>query len=93
MLLVSSGKITDAPEAEHSSEVRIVYERTPTPEQRALAERLLLPPTFFCYKNSPGYVSEESDVDDEDFDTAVQKLKGQLYPEELMAAALETVPG
>uniref|UniRef100_A0A8D0XI96 E3 SUMO-protein ligase RanBP2 n=1 Tax=Sus scrofa TaxID=9823 RepID=A0A8D0XI96_PIG len=59
-------------------DVLIVYELTPTPEQKALAIRLQLPPTFFCYKNRPGYVSEEEE-DDEDFDTAVKKLNGKLY--------------
>ncbi|XP_053160760.1 E3 SUMO-protein ligase RanBP2-like isoform X1 [Hemicordylus capensis] len=62
------------------SDVFIVYELTPTPEQRALADSLRLPPTFFCYKNKPGYLSE--DDDDEDFETAVKKLNGKLYPEE-----------
>lgn len=42
-------------------DVLIVYELTPTPEQRALASRLQLPPTFFCYKNRPDYVSEEEE--------------------------------
>lgn len=42
-------------------DVLIVYELTPTPEQKALAIRLQLPPTFFCYKNRPGYVSEEEE--------------------------------
>ncbi|XP_075708778.1 E3 SUMO-protein ligase RanBP2-like isoform X2 [Rhinoderma darwinii] len=62
-------------------DVLIVYELTPTAGQRALAEKLLLPPTFYCYKNKPGYVSDESDVDDEDFESAVKKLNGQLYQE------------
>ncbi|XP_068535428.1 ranBP2-like and GRIP domain-containing protein 4 isoform X2 [Anas acuta] len=62
-----------------SDEVIIVYELTPTPEQRALAGFLQLPSTFFCYKNKPGYVSEEDD--DEDYETAVKKLNGRLYPE------------
>lgn len=44
-----------------SDEVIIVYELTPTPEQRALAGFLKLPSTFFCYKNKPGYVSDEDD--------------------------------
>ncbi|XP_053311054.1 ranBP2-like and GRIP domain-containing protein 4 [Spea bombifrons] len=70
-----------ASETGTSPEVIFVYERTPTPEQKALAERLLLPHTFFCYKNKPGYISDESDVDDEDFETAVKKLNGRLYPE------------
>ncbi|NXE91180.1 RBP2 ligase, partial [Menura novaehollandiae] len=61
-----------------SDEVIIVYELTPTPEQRALADFLKLPSTFFCYKNKPGYVSDEDD--DEDYETAVKKLNGRLYP-------------
>ncbi|XP_054255478.1 ranBP2-like and GRIP domain-containing protein 4 isoform X2 [Indicator indicator] len=61
-----------------SDEVTIVYELTPTPEQRALAGFLKLPSTFFCYKNKPGYVSDEDD--DEDYETAVRKLNGRLYP-------------
>ncbi|XP_044139501.1 E3 SUMO-protein ligase RanBP2-like isoform X1 [Bufo gargarizans] len=63
-----------------SSDVLIVYELTPTAEQRALADQLLLPPTFFCYKNKPGYISD-NDVDDEDFESAVKNLNGQLYQE------------
>ncbi|XP_012519718.1 PREDICTED: E3 SUMO-protein ligase RanBP2 [Propithecus coquereli] len=59
-------------------EVLIVYELTPTAEQRALATKLKLPSTFFCYKNRPDYVSEEEE-DDEDFETAVKKLNGKLY--------------
>ncbi|XP_068781927.1 ranBP2-like and GRIP domain-containing protein 4 isoform X5 [Struthio camelus] len=61
-----------------SDEVILVYELTPTAEQRALADFLKLPSTFFCYKNKPGYVSEEED--DEDYETAVKKLNGRLYP-------------
>ncbi|NXT76556.1 RBP2 ligase, partial [Zapornia atra] len=61
-----------------SDEVVIVYELTPTPEQRALAGFLKLPSTFFCYKNKPGYVSDEDD--DEDYETAVKNLNGRLYP-------------
>ncbi|XP_056412000.1 ranBP2-like and GRIP domain-containing protein 4 [Hyla sarda] len=67
--------------SDSSSDVVIVYELTPTAAQRALAEQLLLPPTFFCYKNKPGYVSDEGDVDDEDFESAVKNLNGQLYQE------------
>uniref|UniRef100_G1P526 E3 SUMO-protein ligase RanBP2 n=3 Tax=Myotis lucifugus TaxID=59463 RepID=G1P526_MYOLU len=59
-------------------DVLIVYELTPTPEHRALASKLKLPPTFFCYKNRPDYVSEEEE-DDEDFETAIKKLNGKLY--------------
>ncbi|XP_044525255.1 E3 SUMO-protein ligase RanBP2 [Gracilinanus agilis] len=69
------------PEELYTDEVLIVYELTPTPEQKALAVNLKLPPTFFCYKNRPDYISEEED-DDEDFETAVKKLKGKLYPDE-----------
>uniref|UniRef100_A0A8C0VN34 E3 SUMO-protein ligase RanBP2 n=1 Tax=Cyanistes caeruleus TaxID=156563 RepID=A0A8C0VN34_CYACU len=61
-----------------SDEVVIVYELMPTPEQRALADFLKLPSTFFCYKNKPGYASDEDD--DEDYETAVKKLNGRLYP-------------
>ncbi|KAK1339585.1 hypothetical protein QTO34_018138 [Cnephaeus nilssonii] len=59
-------------------DVLIVYELTPSPEHKALASKLKLPPTFFCYKNRPDYVSEEEE-DDEDFETAVKKLNGKLY--------------
>ncbi|KAM4795942.1 ranBP2-like and GRIP domain-containing protein 3 [Rhinophrynus dorsalis] len=77
----SSMTVKSSDEAESTAEVMIVYELTPTPEQRALAEKLLLPPTFFCYKNKPGYVSDESDIDDEVFESAVKSLNGQLYPD------------
>ncbi|NXD23223.1 RBP2 ligase, partial [Spelaeornis formosus] len=69
-----------------SDEVVIVYELTPTPEQRALADFLKLPSTFFCYKNKPGYVSDEDDGKEckiyvyEDYEAAVKKLNGRLYP-------------
>ncbi|XP_055970618.1 E3 SUMO-protein ligase RanBP2-like isoform X2 [Sorex fumeus] len=63
---------------EDDDDVLIVYELTPTPEQKILANKLKLPPTFFCYKNRPDYVSEEEE-DDEDFETAVKKLNGKLY--------------
>ncbi|XP_052420523.1 RANBP2-like and GRIP domain-containing protein 5/6 isoform X11 [Carassius gibelio] len=59
-------------------DIEIVFERKPTREQAELAARLMLPPTFFCYKNSPGYISDE-DSDDEDFESAVRNLKGKLY--------------
>ncbi|XP_069060585.1 E3 SUMO-protein ligase RanBP2-like isoform X2 [Pleurodeles waltl] len=61
-----------------SDDVVFVYELSPTPEQKALAESLQLPPTFFCYKSRPHYESDD-DQDDEDFETAVKKLNGQLY--------------
>ncbi|XP_072112041.1 uncharacterized protein [Mobula birostris] len=47
---------------EGDDNVVVLSEVTPTPEQRALALELRLPPTFFCYKNKPGYQSS----DDED---------------------------
>lgn len=40
-------------------EVEIVYVREPTAEQAALAKKLLLPLTFFCYQNEPGYASDD----------------------------------
>jgi E3 SUMO-protein ligase RanBP2 len=52
-------KLEDPPSDD--DDVLIVYELTPTPEQKALATKLRLPPTFFCYKNRPDYVSEEED--------------------------------
>ncbi|XP_048208454.1 ranBP2-like and GRIP domain-containing protein 4 isoform X2 [Perognathus longimembris pacificus] len=68
----------DDDNAAAAADVLIVYELTPTPEQKALATKLKLPPTFFCYKNRPDYVSEEEE-DDEDFEMAVKKLNGKLY--------------
>lgn len=41
------------------SEVEVVYVREPTAEQAALARKLLLPLTFFCYQNEPGYTSDD----------------------------------
>ncbi|XP_068124393.1 E3 SUMO-protein ligase RanBP2-like isoform X2 [Hyperolius riggenbachi] len=79
----SRAKSSTSLEADGSpDDVVLVYEMIPSEEQKALAEELLLPPTFFCYKNKPGYVSDETDVDDEDFETAVRNLKGQLYRED-----------
>lgn len=42
-------------------EIIVVYELTPTAEQKALAAKLQLPPTFFCYKSKPDYVSEDEE--------------------------------
>ncbi|XP_048393051.2 streptococcal hemagglutinin-like isoform X2 [Stegostoma tigrinum] len=53
-------------------DVVMLSEVTPTSEQRALALELFLPPTFFCYKNRPGYQS--SDDEEDSFETAVKKL-------------------
>ncbi|NWR28986.1 RBP2 ligase, partial [Tachuris rubrigastra] len=77
-ILEKAEKTTVSEDDLSSGEVIIVYELTPTPEQRALADFLKLPSTFFCYKNKPGYVSDEDD--DEDYETAVKKLNGRLYP-------------
>lgn len=45
--------------SDEDSEVEVVYVREPTAEQAALARKLLLPLTFFCYKNEPGYTSND----------------------------------
>uniref|UniRef100_A0A669CZQ8 E3 SUMO-protein ligase RanBP2 n=1 Tax=Oreochromis niloticus TaxID=8128 RepID=A0A669CZQ8_ORENI len=78
---------TRSPQAEGSSarsdedsEVEIVYVREPTAEQAALARKLQLPITFFCYKNEPGYISDDQ-TDDEDYESAVKALNGKLYPD------------
>ncbi|KAM6955460.1 E3 SUMO-protein ligase RanBP2 isoform 2-T2 [Lycodopsis pacificus] len=62
------------------SEVEVVYVREPTEEQAALARKLLLPLTFFCYQNEPSYTSDDP-TDDEDFESAVSALNGKLYPD------------
>ncbi|XP_023272443.1 ranBP2-like and GRIP domain-containing protein 3 isoform X2 [Seriola lalandi dorsalis] len=67
---------------EEDSEVEIVYVREPTAEQAALARKLLLPFTFFCYQNEPGYSSDDQ-TDDEDYESAVKALNGKLYPDPL----------
>ncbi|XP_060089748.1 E3 SUMO-protein ligase RanBP2-like isoform X1 [Heteronotia binoei] len=74
-------EVKKEPDTVTSDDVLIVYELTPTPEQRALADSLRLPPTFFCYKNKPGYLSSDDD-DDEDYETAVKNLHGKLYLDE-----------
>uniref|UniRef100_A0A8D0ARQ4 E3 SUMO-protein ligase RanBP2 n=1 Tax=Sander lucioperca TaxID=283035 RepID=A0A8D0ARQ4_SANLU len=45
--------------SDEDSEVEVVYVREPTAEQAALARKLLLPLTFFCYQNEPGYTSDD----------------------------------
>ncbi|POI26802.1 hypothetical protein CIB84_009447, partial [Bambusicola thoracicus] len=60
-ILEQAEKTAEPSDNPPSDDVMIVYELTPTPEQRALAGFLKLPSTFFCYKNKPGYVSEEDD--------------------------------
>uniref|UniRef100_A0A8C8ERZ9 E3 SUMO-protein ligase RanBP2 n=1 Tax=Oncorhynchus tshawytscha TaxID=74940 RepID=A0A8C8ERZ9_ONCTS len=74
------------------SEVEVVYVRQPTVEQALLARELLLPLTFFCYQNEPGYTSDDQ-TDDEDFETAVKALNGKLYrdPPEREAASVEVL--
>ncbi|XP_059356744.1 E3 SUMO-protein ligase RanBP2-like [Carassius carassius] len=62
------------------ADFEIVFERKPTAEQAELAARLMLPHTFFCYRNEPRYTRDEDD-DDEDFEVAVRSLKGKLYPD------------
>ncbi|XP_034740454.1 E3 SUMO-protein ligase RanBP2 isoform X2 [Etheostoma cragini] len=78
---------------DEDSEVEVVYVREPTAEQAALARKLLLPLTFFCYQNEPGYTSDDQ-TDDEDFESAVKALNGKLYldPSEREAAACGDEP-
>ncbi|XP_065149167.1 E3 SUMO-protein ligase RanBP2 isoform X1 [Paramisgurnus dabryanus] len=71
-----------SPQTPHDvcDDVQIIFELKPTKEQAELAARLMLPKTFFCYKNKPGYVSDEDEDDDETFESAVRSLRGKLYP-------------
>lgn len=39
--------------------MEVVYVREPTAEQADLARTLMLPLTFFCYQNEPGYASDD----------------------------------
>ncbi|ROK36397.1 E3 SUMO-protein ligase RanBP2 [Anabarilius grahami] len=63
---------TISPQSEQKStedvcndDVEIIFERKPTREQAELAARLMLPSTFFCYKNDPRYTSDdENDASD-----------------------------
>ncbi|XP_078078124.1 E3 SUMO-protein ligase RanBP2 isoform X2 [Mustelus asterias] len=74
---------TSVPQCDNKADdedVQIVFVLTPKPEQAALAKQLQLPPTFFCYKNKPDYFSDD-DEDDEDYETAIKKLQGKLYPD------------
>ncbi|XP_017279338.1 E3 SUMO-protein ligase RanBP2 isoform X2 [Kryptolebias marmoratus] len=71
---------------DEDSDVEIVYVKEPTAEQADFARKLLLPLTFFCYKNEPGYVSDD-ETDDEDYESAVRALNGKLYPDPPEAAA------
>ncbi|XP_056279589.1 E3 SUMO-protein ligase RanBP2 isoform X2 [Pseudoliparis swirei] len=63
---------------DEDSDVEVVYVMEPTAEQAAFAKELLLPLTFFCYQNEPGYTSDDQ-TDDEDFESAVNALNGKLY--------------
>ncbi|XP_061923454.1 E3 SUMO-protein ligase RanBP2 isoform X2 [Entelurus aequoreus] len=67
-------------ESDEDSELEVVYVREPTAEQAALARKLLLPLTFFCYQNEPGYTSDNQ-PDDDDYESAVKALNGKLYPD------------
>uniref|UniRef100_A0A8C2ZFZ6 E3 SUMO-protein ligase RanBP2 n=1 Tax=Cyclopterus lumpus TaxID=8103 RepID=A0A8C2ZFZ6_CYCLU len=64
--------------SDEDSDVEVVYVMEPTAEQAALAKELMLPLTFFCYQNEPGYTSDDQ-TDDEDFESAVNALNGKLY--------------
>jgi len=44
---------------DEDSDVEVVYVMEPTAEQAAFAKELLLPLTFFCYQNEPGYTSDD----------------------------------
>ncbi|XP_061774281.1 E3 SUMO-protein ligase RanBP2 isoform X2 [Nerophis ophidion] len=65
---------------DEDSELEVVYVREPTAGQAALARKLLLPLTFFCYQNEPGYTSDNQ-PDDEDYESAVKALNGKVYPD------------
>lgn len=74
--------VTGPPQAEggsagsdEDSEVEVVYVREPTAEQAALARKLLLPLTFFCYQNEPGYASDDqTDGETKSSETRVEKF-------------------
>lgn len=52
-----------------------MYVREPTAEQAALARELQLPITFFCYKNEPGYNSDdETDGETQDMERGFVKV-------------------
>ncbi|CAK6975445.1 E3 SUMO-protein ligase RanBP2-like [Scomber scombrus] len=72
--------------SDDDSEVEVMNVREPTAEQAALAMKLLLPLTFFCYQNEPGYTSNEQS-DDEDYESAMKALNGKLYPDPTKKAA------
>ncbi|XP_048880134.1 E3 SUMO-protein ligase RanBP2-like isoform X2 [Brienomyrus brachyistius] len=84
----SKGRTDIADKSEDVEDVQIVFVREPTSEQARLARELLLPVTFFCYQNEPDYVSDDED-DDEDFEMAVRKLNGRLYPSNAEGATVQ----
>lgn len=52
-----------------------MYVREPTAEQAALARKLQLPITFFCYKNEPGYISDDqTDGETQDMERGFVKV-------------------
>lgn len=53
------GSASTPVEEEEEEDLEIVFVREPTAEQAALAKELLLPLTFFCYKNESGYTSSD----------------------------------
>lgn len=61
--LVSSKTQDDVRTAGDScdSDIEVLFEQKPTKEQAELSRKLMLPSTFFIYKNKPGYVSDGSD--------------------------------
>ncbi|XP_061083172.1 E3 SUMO-protein ligase RanBP2 isoform X3 [Conger conger] len=75
-----TAQVEEAAEPADSEDLQVVFVRKPNADQEQLARDLQLPPTFFCYQNEPGYVSDDSQ-DDEDFETAVRRLNGKLYPD------------
>uniref|UniRef100_A0A1A7Y538 E3 SUMO-protein ligase RanBP2 n=1 Tax=Iconisemion striatum TaxID=60296 RepID=A0A1A7Y538_9TELE len=77
--------------SDEDSDIEVVYVKEPTDEQTILARKLRLPITFFCYKNEPGYVSDD-ETDDEDYESAVKALNGKLYPDPPEAAACGEEP-
>ncbi|KAF6738712.1 E3 SUMO-protein ligase RanBP2 [Oryzias melastigma] len=85
----SAEAAADGSRLEDDSEVEVLFVKEPTAEQAALARKLLLPLTFFCYKNEPGYTSD-TETDDEDFESAVKALNGKLYPDSPQAAASDS---
>uniref|UniRef100_A0A673XYI3 RAN binding protein 2 n=1 Tax=Salmo trutta TaxID=8032 RepID=A0A673XYI3_SALTR len=85
-------KISEKGKPFADGEVEVVYVRQPTVEQAFLARELMLPLTFFCYQNQPGYTSDDQ-TDDEDFETAVKALNGKLYQDPPEREAASAVSG